>query len=69
MSSVVEFKPKGEGDPLDDVAMCVVEVFGNGDISLIVNTYVETQEQHNWLIAKLVEASSRLVDRKAEIEL
>lgn len=68
MSNVLSFPSKQGSEPLDDVAMCVIEVNGRGDVKLIVNAEsIETAEQHNWLIAKIGEATSRLIDRKVEI--
>lgn len=68
-STVVMFPVRAEvKDPLDDVVMCQITINGHGDIELVVNAEcVETIEQHNWLIAKIVDASSRLIDRKNEI--
>lgn len=65
MSNVLPFTSKG--DPLDDVTMCKLSINGKGEIELVVNAEcIDTAEQHNWLIAKIVEASARLVDRKNE---
>ncbi|QIG76698.1 hypothetical protein EVC28_074 [Rhizobium phage RHph_I1_23] len=68
MSNILSFPAKKEGDPLDDATMCTITINGRGDIELMLNVdAVETVEQHNWLIAKIVDASSRLIDRKNAI--
>lgn len=66
MSNVVAFPEKKE--PLDDVTVCVIEINGKGEIELILNVeVVETVDQYNWLIAKISEATSRLIDRKHQL--
>ena len=66
MTNVLPFPAKGE--PLDEVTMCTLSINGLGHIDLIINAeFIETSEQHNWLIAKMVDAASRLVDRKIEL--
>lgn len=68
MSNILAFPAKDKDDALDDVTMCTLEINGKGDVDLIVNAEnIETAEQHNWLIAKIGEAISRLIDRKNEI--
>jgi hypothetical protein len=68
MSNVITLKRKDDKDPWDDMTMCVVTVFGDGKVELIVNAeIVETADQHNWVISKLVEAGYRLIGRKNEI--
>lgn len=63
MSNVLSFPTKAE--PLDDVTMCSLSINGRGDIELIVNAEcIDTAEQHKWRIAKMAEATARLVDRK-----
>lgn len=67
MTNVLAFPTKVD-DPLDDVTMCTLTINGRGDIEFIINVdSLETVEQHNWLIAKMVDATSRLVDRKKEL--
>lgn len=67
MTNVLAFPAKVD-DPLDDVIMCTLTITGRGDIEFVINVdSLETVEQHNWLIAKMVDATSRLVDRKKEL--
>lgn len=67
MSNVVSFPGKKAGDDWDDEVMCTLTINGKGDIELIVNAWrIETVEQHNWLIAKIVDAASRVIGRKNE---
>jgi hypothetical protein len=65
MSNVIEFVPKTSGkEPMDEVEVCAITVTGKGDVSIWVNDYIETMEQHNWLIAKIAAASAAVIDRK-----
>lgn len=64
MSNVISFPHKGS-DPWDDEVMCTITINGKGYVELILNIErIETAEQYNWLIAKISEATSRLIDRK-----
>jgi len=66
---ILAFPAKKDGpDPLDDETMCTLSINGRGDIELLLNVdRIETVEQYNWLIAKIVDASSRLIDRKNDV--
>lgn len=64
---VIPFPTRG-GEPTDDEIMCTISVNGKGDVELVVNAWaIETAEQHNWLVAKIAEASARVIDRKQEV--
>lgn len=63
MSNVLTFPIKK-----DDELIFQLTIDADGEIELTLNAWrVETAEQHNWLIAKIAEATTRLVDRKNEI--
>jgi hypothetical protein len=63
MSNILTFPGKK-----DDELICRLEIDAEGQIELILNAWrVETDDQHNWLIAKIAEAVTRLVDRKNEL--
>jgi hypothetical protein len=65
MSNVLAFPKKDDKDPWDDEVMCTVTVNGKGEVELILNVErIETAAQYNWLIAKVSEAVSRLIDHK-----
>lgn len=64
--NVIPFPGSSDSDPLDDEVMVSIAVNGKGDIDILINSFCETAEQHNWLIAKIAEASARIVDRKKE---
>lgn len=67
MTNVVSFPGKGNSDPWDDECMCTIEINGKGDVSLVLNVArIETVEQHNWLVAKVSEAITRIIDHKNE---
>lgn len=62
MNNVLTFPTKK-----DDELICQLTIDAEGEIELTLNAWrVETAEQHNWLIAKIAEAVTRLVDRKNE---
>lgn len=67
MADVVQFRAKTP-ETKDDEVLCVLEINAEGEISLTLNAWrIETVEQHNWLIAKIVDAASRLISRKNDI--
>ena len=68
MADVIPFPTPTTREPMDDIAILCLEINGKGEIDLQVNSYCETVEQHNWLIAKLTEAASHLVSRKKALQ-
>jgi hypothetical protein len=68
MSNIVDLNSRRDpGEPMDDVTVCTISVTGKGDVSLWLNDYIETPEQFNWLITKVVAAASGINATKTEI--
>lgn len=68
MADILPFPAKPDGkEPMDDVTVCTITVTGKGDVSLWLNDYLETPEQFNWLVAKIVGAASSVNGEKAAI--
>lgn len=65
--NIFQFPKISGSDPMDEEVMLSVIVNGKGNIDLLINSYCETVEQHNWLIAKMAEAAARIVDRKKDL--
>lgn len=68
MADIIPFPSKPDAEPMDEATMVSLNINGKGEIYLVINAYCETREQHDWIISKMVEAASRLVDRKKEID-
>lgn len=68
MSNIIDLNDRrGTSEPMDDVTVCTITVTGKGDVSLWLNDYIETPEQFNWLIAKIVAAASNINATKIDI--
>lgn len=64
MADIIPFPTKLDAEDMDDVVMVSLIINGKGEIDLVINSYVETMDQYNWAISKMVEAAGRLVNLK-----
>ncbi len=69
MSNIIEFpQAKEPSEPMDEVSMCEVNIYGDGDITVWCNDYIQTKQQANWVIAKLAEAQRNLIWLKENMD-
>lgn len=68
MTNIVSFPKKPDSaDPMDSETMLTLSINGKGEGEIWIADYIETVEQYNWLIAKIVDVSGDLIAAKNRV--